>query len=151
MPDTLRIRLGTRASALAQWQANWVAARLEELGVEVEMVPITTSGDRRQQGPIGAIGSQGVFTKEIQRALLDNAADLAVHSLKDLPTDEVPGLCLAAVPQFILAAYDYTNDSGWYRPTLEWALSHRALTMIIMIVLSDRLRRAGKYRPRARP
>ncbi len=99
MPSTSRIRLGTRASALAQWQANWVAARLEELGVDVEMVPITTSGDRPQQGPIGAIGSQGVFTKEIQRALLDNQADLAVHSLKDLPTDEVPGLCLAAVPE----------------------------------------------------
>ena len=99
MPSTSRIRLGTRASALAQWQANWVASRLERLGVTVQMVPITTSGDRQQQGPIGAMGGQGVFTKEIQRALLDDLADLAVHSLKDLPTDEVPGLCLAAVPQ----------------------------------------------------
>ena len=99
MPFNSRIRLGTRASALAQWQANWVAAQLERLGVAVEMVPITTSGDRQQEGPIGAMGGQGVFTKEIQRALLDDLADLAVHSLKDLPTDEVPGLCLAAVPE----------------------------------------------------
>ena len=99
MSSTSRIRLGTRASALAQWQANWVASQLERLGADVQMVPITTAGDRQQQGPIGAMGGQGVFTKEIQRALLDDVADLAVHSLKDLPTDEVQGLCLAAVPE----------------------------------------------------
>ena len=99
MPSPPTIRLGTRASALAQWQANWVAGQLEQLGLKVEMVPITTSGDRFQQGPIESMGGQGVFTKEIQRALLDNRADLAVHSLKDLPTDEVDGLCLAAVPE----------------------------------------------------
>lgn len=93
------IRLGTRASKLARWQADWVAARLEELGVAVELVPITTSGDRDQRGPIGALGTQGVFTKEIQRALLDGRIDLAVHSLKDLPTEPVAGLCLAAVPE----------------------------------------------------
>ena len=91
------LRLGTRASALAQWQAQWVAAQLRERGVEVELVPITTTGDR-QHGPIGAIGGQGVFTKEIQRALLDGRIDLAVHSLKDLPTGTTPGLALAAVP-----------------------------------------------------
>jgi len=92
------LRLGTRASALAQWQAQWVAARLEGLGATVERVPITTSGDQ-QQTPIGAIGGRGIFTKEIQRELLAGRIDLAVHSLKDLPTEEVPGLCLAAVPQ----------------------------------------------------
>ena len=93
----LKIRLGTRASALARWQADWVAARLTELGTEVELVPITTSGDTLT-GPLGVIGGQGLFTKEIQRALLDNRVDLAVHSLKDLPTDDIPELCLAAVP-----------------------------------------------------
>jgi hydroxymethylbilane synthase len=93
----LRIRLGTRASALARWQADWVAARLRETGVEVEMVLITTTGDRNQD-PIGAKSSQGLFTKEIQRALLDQRADLAVHSLKDLPTETIDGLQLAAVP-----------------------------------------------------
>ena len=91
------IRLGTRGSALARWQADWVAAQLRSRGVNVELVLITTQGDVRS-GPIGAIGTQGVFTKEIQRALLDDRIDLAVHSLKDLPTEPVPGLILAAVP-----------------------------------------------------
>ena len=92
------IRLGTRASALARWQAEWVAARLREAGQDVELVFITTSGDAQQVGAIGTIGGQGVFTKEIQRALLDGRVDLAVHSLKDLPTEPVAGLVLAAVP-----------------------------------------------------
>jgi hydroxymethylbilane synthase len=83
---------------LARWQAEWTAAELRRLGADVELVPITTSGDREQTGPIGAIGSQGVFTKELQRALLGGEIDLAVHSLKDLPTDPVAGLTLAAVP-----------------------------------------------------
>lgn len=65
----------------------------------VELVPITTTGDREQRGPIGSLGSQGVFTKEIQRALLEDRIDLAVHSLKDLPTEPVDGLGLAAVPE----------------------------------------------------
>lgn len=92
-----RLRLGTRASALARWQADWVAAELAKLGVGVEMVHISTQGDVSSR-PLGAIGGQGVFTKELQRALLDGAIDLAVHSLKDLPTEPVPSLQLAAVP-----------------------------------------------------
>jgi hydroxymethylbilane synthase len=99
MATTLRLRLGTRASALARWQANWVAARLAATGIEIELVPITTRGDTSQQDPIGNIGSPGVFTKELQRALLEGRIDLAVHSLKDLPTDVVEGLTLAAVPE----------------------------------------------------
>ena len=91
------IRLGTRASALARWQANWVTARLQERGIIVEQVLISTQGDVSSQ-PLGTIGGQGLFTKEIQRALLEDKIDLAVHSLKDLPTDIVPGLMLAAVP-----------------------------------------------------
>lgn len=98
MSSDTRLRLGTRGSALARWQAQWVSQRLMELGVEVELVPITTSGDVRQ-GPLQTIGGQGLFTKEIQRALLDDRIDLAVHSLKDLPTEAVPGLSLAAVPE----------------------------------------------------
>ena len=94
-PNTIRI--GTRASALARWQADWVAAQLAALDVSVELVFISTQGDVKS-GPIGSIGTQGVFTKELQRALLDDEIDLAVHSLKDLPTDNVPGLSLAAVP-----------------------------------------------------
>ena len=92
------LRLGTRASLLAQRQSQWVAAQLQSLGIQVELVAVTTGGDQ-QQTPIGAIGESGVFTKEIERELLDGRVDLAVHSLKDLPTDVPPGLCLAAVPQ----------------------------------------------------
>lgn len=92
------LRLGTRGSKLAQWQANWVAQQLQQAGCAVEVVLISTTGDQRQQEPIADVG-QGVFTKEIQRALLDDQVDLAVHSLKDLPTEPTPGLCLAAVPE----------------------------------------------------
>jgi hydroxymethylbilane synthase len=93
-----RLRLGTRASPLARWQADWVAGELRKRGVEIEMVHISTQGDVKT-GPLGQIGGQGLFTKEIQRALLDKQIDLAVHSLKDLPTAEVEGLSLAAVPE----------------------------------------------------
>jgi len=93
-----KLRLGTRASALARWQAEWVAARLGERGVAVELVPITTQGDVKT-GPLGQIGGQGLFTKELQRALLENQIDLAVHSLKDLPTAPAEGLTIAAVPE----------------------------------------------------
>lgn len=91
------IRLGTRRSRLAQRQAQWVADRLQQLGLAVELVLIVTHGDRTR-GPIGAAGSQGLFTREIQRALLAGRIDLAVHSLKDLPTAGVEGLVLVAVP-----------------------------------------------------
>lgn len=91
------IRLGTRGSALARWQARWVAEQLQHRGAEVQQVVIVTSGDRRRS-PIGD-GLRGAFTKEIQQALLQGQIDLAVHSLKDLPTEPVEGLLLAAVPQ----------------------------------------------------
>jgi hydroxymethylbilane synthase len=91
------LRLGTRSSPLARWQADWVAAQLQTRGVAVQMVHITTQGDVKA-GPLGQIGGQGLFTKEIQRSLLAGAVDLAVHSLKDLPTATVEGLALAAVP-----------------------------------------------------
>lgn len=91
------LRVGTRASPLARWQAGWVADQLAARGIAVELVPITTQGDV-QSGPLGQIGGQGLFTKELQRALLDGAIDLAVHSLKDLPTAAAAGLVLAALP-----------------------------------------------------
>jgi hydroxymethylbilane synthase len=106
------IRLGTRSSALARWQAEWVAARLRETGQNVELIFITTSGDAQQVGSIGAIGGQGVFTKEIQRALLDGRVDLAVHSLKDLPTEPVEHLVLAAVPPREVVADVLISQSG---------------------------------------
>ena len=99
MHSPLQLRLGTRASVLARWQAEWVRDQLVQGKVDVELVPISTRGDQRSQMPIDRIGGQGVFTKELQRALLDGRIDLAVHSLKDLPTDPIDGLVLAAVPQ----------------------------------------------------
>ena len=92
------MRLGTRSSPLARWQAQFVADCLAALGHAVELVPVTTAGDVTT-GPLREAGGQGFFTKELQRALLGGRIDLAVHSLKDLPTDAVPGLALAAVPE----------------------------------------------------
>jgi hydroxymethylbilane synthase len=93
-----KIRIGTRSSPLARWQAVWVHDTLVAAGFAAELVFITTQGDVKT-GPLGAIGGQGLFTKEIQRALLAHEVDLAVHSLKDLPTEPVAGLLLAAVPE----------------------------------------------------
>ena len=92
------LRLGTRSSPLARWQANWVMEQLATLGVETVDVHITTHGDSQLAEAISTIGGQGVFTKAIQQALLDDAIDVAVHSLKDLPTDPIEGITLGAVP-----------------------------------------------------
>lgn len=94
------IRLGTRGSALALWQAHFVADRLREAVPDcaVDLVLIETSGDVIRDLPLAQIGGQGVFTKEIQRALQLGKVDVAVHSLKDLPTMAVDNLILAAVP-----------------------------------------------------
>jgi hydroxymethylbilane synthase len=94
------IRIGTRGSRLARWQAEWVAERLRAFhpGLEVELVEIRTQGDRDRNSPLAAIGGVGLFTKEIQRAVLDEMVDLAVHSLKDLPTQGPADLILAAIP-----------------------------------------------------
>ena len=92
------LRLGTRASPLARWQADWVAGELRKLGHDVALVPLATRGDQDRDVPLGRIGGEGVFTKELQRALLRDEIDLAVHSLKDLPTEPVNGLELGAIP-----------------------------------------------------
>lgn len=93
-----KIRIGTRGSKLALWQANWVADQLRKLGHDVQLEIISTQGDISTQ-PLSQVGGQGLFTKEIQRELLADRVDVAVHSLKDLPTQPVPGLTLAAVPE----------------------------------------------------
>jgi hydroxymethylbilane synthase len=94
------LRLGTRGSPLALWQANHVADRLRPVvaPAAVELVLIETHGDRDRATPLAAMGGFGVFTKAIQTALRDHRADAAVHSLKDLPTIPEPGLELVAVP-----------------------------------------------------
>lgn len=95
------LRIGTRGSPLALWQARHVADRLRPLTGPrpVELVEIETVGDRVRDVALTQIGGDGVFTKEIQRALLSGVVDVAVHSLKDLPTAFVAGLTLAAVPE----------------------------------------------------
>ncbi|MET7277881.1 hydroxymethylbilane synthase [Kribbella sp. NPDC005582] len=91
------IRLGTRRSALATAQANWVADQLRGLGHEVELVPIVTTGDVNL-APMVQIGGTGVFVSALRDALMAGEIDIAVHSLKDLPTTPVDGLTLGAIP-----------------------------------------------------
>jgi hydroxymethylbilane synthase len=90
------VRIGTRGSALALWQAEHVRARLEALGHEVELRVITTTGDRLQDRRLESVGGKGAFLKEIEEALLAAEVDLAVHSLKDVPTALPAGLTLSA-------------------------------------------------------
>lgn len=94
------IRIATRASQLALWQAHHVADLLRVVAPErtVEIVHISTVGDRDQTEPIRNFTELGIFTREVQRAVLDGRADIAVHSLKDLPTEPAAGLYLAAIP-----------------------------------------------------
>ena len=90
------LRIATRASTLARWQAERVGVLL---GEPVEFVLVTTTGDRDQRADLHAIGGTGVFVKEVQQAVLDGRADVAVHSAKDLPSTTPDGLVLAAVPE----------------------------------------------------
>jgi len=98
---TNTLRIGTRGSKLALWQTHWVADRLAEHhpGLKVEITTVKTTGDQIQDIPLVKIGDKGLFTKELDRALLDNRVDLVVHSLKDVPTAPVEGIVLAAVPE----------------------------------------------------
>jgi len=93
------LRIATRQSALALWQANHVAARLraEHPGIAIELVPLTTRGDQILDRPLATIGGKGLFLKELEVAMLDGNADIAVHSLKDVPMDLDPGFALGAV------------------------------------------------------
>jgi hydroxymethylbilane synthase len=93
------IRIGSRGSQLALWQANHIAALLRAQGHEVTIVTITTTGDRLQGVPFARVGSKGMFTKEIEEALAEGAIDLAVHSLKDLPTELDTRFVIAAVTE----------------------------------------------------
>lgn len=92
------IRIGTRGSLLAKWQAEFVRKRIfQTTGVEPEIVIVKTTGDNMQQAPFSQIGGKGVFIKELEEALLEEHIDLAVHSVKDVPTDVPSRLCFPAV------------------------------------------------------
>jgi hydroxymethylbilane synthase len=92
------VRIGTRGSKLARWQADWVRGRLAEHGVRAKLVIIKTRGDAEVDRPLHELEGKGFFTKEIEDALLERRIDVAVHSLKDLPTTLPEGLALGAVP-----------------------------------------------------
>jgi hydroxymethylbilane synthase len=92
----MKLRIGSRGSDLALWQANHVASRL---GIPVDIVVIKTAGDRIQHLSLDKVEGKGFFTKEIEAALLEERVDIAVHSYKDLPTEMTPGLVIAAVPE----------------------------------------------------
>jgi len=91
--------IASRGSQLALWQARWVARRLNQAGHECRIDIIKTTGDKITDVPLAKVGGKGLFTKEIEEALIAGRADLAVHSLKDLPTVLPDGLALAAVPE----------------------------------------------------
>lgn len=95
----MRLSIGSRGSQLALWQANWVKAELERRGHAVNIQIIKTTGDRITDLPLAKAGTKGLFTKEIEEALLAGRVQLAVHSLKDLPTELPAGLALGAVPR----------------------------------------------------
>ena len=94
----MTLRLGTRRSVLATTQSTWIADQLRALGHDVELVQITTEGDRDRTTPLATLGGTGVFVSALRDALRDGTVDLAVHSLKDLPTTPEDDLVVAAVP-----------------------------------------------------
>lgn len=93
------IVIGSRGSQLALWQSRWVAARLAALGVATRIETIKTTGDKITDVALSKVGTKGLFTKELEEALLDGSIHLAVHSLKDMPTELPEGLALAAIPE----------------------------------------------------
>ncbi|WP_397570878.1 hydroxymethylbilane synthase [Schlesneria sp. T3-172] len=95
-----QLRIATRASQLALWQSNYIAGLIQKVApqVKVELVHVSTAGDRDQTEALQVLGSFGVFTREVQTVVLKEQVDIAVHSLKDLPTDGPPELTLGAVP-----------------------------------------------------
>tara|TARA_B110000037_G_C17127332_1_gene508795 strand:- start:3910 stop:4827 length:918 start_codon:yes stop_codon:yes gene_type:complete len=94
-----QILIGTRKSPLAQWQAQYIRKLLSNMGYETKIVLIESSGDKDLLTPLYEIGIQGIFTKSLDNALINNQVDIAVHSLKDVPTRLAKGLILAAIPK----------------------------------------------------
>jgi hydroxymethylbilane synthase len=97
MPNRLHMRIGSRGSQLALWQANHIAGKLREQGHEISIEIIRTTGDAMQSLSFAQVGTKGMFTKEIEDALVEGRIDLAVHSLKDLPTTVAEAFTLAAI------------------------------------------------------
>ena len=132
------IRIATRASRLAMWQANHVAdlLRQSDLTCDVKIIDVSTLGDRDKTQSLTTLGGTGVFTREIQKAVLDGRADIAVHSLKDLPTEPVEGLILAAVPQresvFDVLVLPRSNRETAVNTPENGSVEHDELTMLAL-------------------
>ncbi|HEV8046347.1 MAG TPA: hydroxymethylbilane synthase [Terriglobales bacterium] len=112
-----RLRIGSRGSQLALWQAHHISALLREHGHEVDLKIIKTTGDKITDVALAKVGTKGMFTKEIEQALADGSIDLAVHSLKDLPTEISPGFEIAAItmrenPRDVFCSSKYKNIDG---------------------------------------
>jgi len=113
------VRLGTRGSALARWQTEHISGLLREAWPDLgfEIIVITTQGDKVIDTPLPLMGGKGVFTTELETALRNGEIDLAVHSLKDLPTDDTPGLTIGAIPKradprdVLVSSKDYMLES----------------------------------------
>jgi hydroxymethylbilane synthase len=108
------VKIGTRASKLALWQAEWVRSALNQKfpGQSAELVTIKTKGDKILDVPLAEVGGKGLFVKEIEQALLDKRIDIAVHSMKDMPAEIPEGLCIGAIPQREAAADVLISQSG---------------------------------------
>jgi hydroxymethylbilane synthase len=109
------VRIGTRTSALALWQAHWVKEALQNIGLSSLLVPINSTGDTNLVDPLYEMGVTGVFTKELDQALLNNEVDICVHSMKDVPTQLPKGIVLGFVPH--RGAY----DDVLVHPNIDWA------------------------------
>lgn len=118
LPDI--VRLGTRGSALARWQTDHVAGLLRAAypTLRIEIAVLTTRGDQVLDAPLPLIGGKGLFTAELESALRDGEIDLAVHSLKDLPTDDPPGLTLGAIPPRAAVEDALVSRAGYTLDTL---------------------------------
>jgi len=138
-PRGAPLRIGTRSSALAVWQTERVRALLQATGHETERIEIKTTGDLTPDVPLARIGSRALFTKQIDDALLEQRIDLAVHSLKDLPTELPPGITIAAV-----SAREDARDALVGRDPLRWSDVPRGA----VIATSSLRRRAQLLRSR---
>jgi hydroxymethylbilane synthase len=108
------IKIGTRGSKLALWQANWVKSVLEKKfpSTPIELIIIKTQGDKILDVPLAKVGGKGLFVKEIEQALLTRRIDIAVHSMKDMPADIPQGLCIGAIPERENPADVFISSSG---------------------------------------
>ena len=125
------IVIGTRSSKLALWQAEYVKGRLEEEypGLKVELKLMTTKGDKILDAPLAKIGGKGLFTKELEMDMLSGGIDLAVHSLKDMPTELPEGLTLAAITSLMSLV---EVSTAFYQE--EFHVSRKKATLIVVAV-----------------